>query len=173
MTGSLVSARYAHTATLLNNGQVLITGGMAFTGGGSQPLPSGTPTNGMSSAELYTPAVLVPAPALYSTAGDGKGQGAIWHAHTGQIANVDNPAAPGEAMSMYTTSLADESAITPQVIVGGRLARVLYSGSAPGYPGYYQVNFVVPDGVPPGPAVSVRLTYSGRSSNAVTLAVQP
>jgi uncharacterized protein (TIGR03437 family) len=63
--------------------------------------------------------------------------------------------------------------ITPQVIVGGRLAQVLYYGAAPGYPGYDQVNFVVPDSVPTGPAVSVRLTYIGRSSNAVTLAVQP
>jgi len=73
---------------------------------------------------------------------------------------------------MYTTSLADGSVITPQVIVGGRLARVLYYGAAPGYLGYYQVNFVVPDGVPPGPAVSVRLTYLGRWSNAVTIGAQ-
>ena len=62
--------------------------------------------------------------------------------------------------------------IAPQVIVGGRLAQVLYYGAAPGYPGYYQVNFRVPNGVQPGPAVSVRLTYIGRSSNAVTIAVQ-
>src|SRR5262249_37750227 len=115
---------------------------------------------------------LVPAPALLSTSGDGKGQGAIWHAQTGQIATADNPAAAGEALSMYTTSLADGSGITPQVIVGGRLAQVLYFGSAPGYPGYDQVNFVLPDGVPTGPAVSVRLRYIGRSSNAVTIAVK-
>jgi hypothetical protein len=171
-TGSLASARLEHTATLLNNGQVLITGGEAFNGGG-QCCSNDTPINGMSSAELYTPAVLVPAPVLFSTSGDGKGQGAIWHAQTGQIATADNPAVGGEALSMYTTSLADRSVIPPQLIVGGRLAQVLYFGVAPGYPGYYQVNFVVPDGVPPGPAIPVRLTYIGRSSNAVTLAVQP
>ena len=171
-TGSLTSARRYHTATLLNNGQVLITGGTAFPLGGSQPLPVGTSINGMSSAELYTPAVLVPAPALFSASGDGKGQGAIWHAQTGQIASADNPAAAGEALSMYTTSLADGSMIPPRVIVGGRLEQVLDFGSAPGYPGYYQVNFVVPDGVPPGPAVSVQLTYIGRSSNAVAIAVR-
>jgi uncharacterized protein (TIGR03437 family) len=62
--------------------------------------------------------------------------------------------------------------IAPQVIVGGRLAQVLYYGAAPGYPGYYQVNFVVPHGVPPGRAVSVRLTYIGRSSNAVAIGVR-
>jgi uncharacterized protein (TIGR03437 family) len=169
-TGSLASVRQNHTATLLNNGQVLITGGMAFTGGCFNFV--GSSTNGMSSAELYTPAVLVPAPALFSTSGDGKGQGAIWHGQTGQIATADNPVVAGEAVSMYTTSLSDGSVITPQVIIGGRLAQVLYFGAAPGYPGYYQVNFVVPDGVPPGPAIPVRVTYIGRSSNAVTIGVQ-
>lgn len=171
-TGSLASARLSHTATLLNNGQVLITGGEAFSAGGSQPLPVGTAINGMSSAELYTPAVLVPAPALFSTSGDGKGQGAIWHAQTGQIASADNPAAAGEALSMYTTSLADGSVIAPRVAIGGRLAQVLYYGAALGYPGYYQVNFRVPSGVATGPAVPVRLTYIGRPSNAVTIGVQ-
>ena len=109
---------------------------------------------------------------LFILSGDGKAQGAIWHAQTGQTATADNPAAAGEALSMYTTSLADGSVVPPQVIVGGRQAQVLYFGAAPGYPGYYQVNFVVPDGVPTGPAVPVRLTYIGRSSNAVTIGVQ-
>ena len=169
-TGGLASARLLHTATLLNNGQVLITGGEAFTAGCSSLV--GSSIGGMSSAELYTPAVVVPAPALFSTSSDRKRQGAIWHAQTGQIATADNPADAGEALSMYTTSLADGSVIAPQVIVAGRLAQVLYFGAAPGYPGYYQVNFRVPNGVPPGPAVSVRLTYIGRSSNAVTIGVQ-
>ena len=170
-TGSLASARIAHTATLLNNGQVLITGGTAFTGGG-QPLPTGTPINGMSSAELYTPAELVLAPALFSASGDGKGQGAIWHAQTGQIATADNPAVAGENLSAYTTSLADGSVIAPRVAIGGRLAQVLYYGAAPGYPGYYQVNFRLPNGVASGPAVVLRLTYLGRSSNEVTIGVR-
>lgn len=45
-------------------------------------------------------------------------------------------------------------------------------GAAPGYPGYCQVNFLGASGIAPGPAVSVRLTYLGRSSNEVTLGVQ-
>jgi len=58
---------------------------------GGQCCPNGTPVNAMSSAELYTPAVLVPAPALFSASGNGKEQGAIWQAQTGQIATADNP----------------------------------------------------------------------------------
>jgi uncharacterized protein (TIGR03437 family) len=123
-------------------------------------------------AELYTPAMLVPAPALFSLGGDGRGQGAIWHATTGEIASASSPSVAGEVLSMYTTSLADRGVIPPQVAIGGRLAEVLYYGSAPGYPGYYQVNFRVPNGVAPGPAVPVRLTYLGRPSNAVTIGVR-
>ena len=73
---------------------------------------------------------------------------------------------------MYTTSLFEGGAISPQVAIGGKLAEVLYFGDAPGYPGYFQVNFRVPAGVAPGAAVPVRLTYIGRPSNAVTMGVQ-
>ena len=80
--GNMTARRGYHAATLLKDGRVLITGGLNVNAGGG-PQPS---TN-LSSAELYTPAVVVPAPALFSLSGDGQGQGAIWHAQTGQIAS--------------------------------------------------------------------------------------
>jgi len=165
MTGNMQSGRFSHRATLLADGRVLITGG-SFSNGYT------TATFALSSAEIYTPAVLVPAPVLFSLSGDGKGQGAIWHAATGQVVSPDNAAAVGEYLSMYATGLGDGSVIPPQVAVGGQLAEVTYFGAAPGYPGYYQVNFRVPSGVAPGPAVSVRLMYVGRPSNQVTIGVQ-
>jgi uncharacterized protein (TIGR03437 family) len=57
-------------------------------------------------------------------------------------------------------------------VVGGRLAQIQFFGDAPGYPGYYQVNFQVPANVAAGSAVPVRLTYLGRTSNQVTIGVQ-
>ncbi len=162
-TGNMTTARADHTATLLNNGQVLITGGTALRY---------SSTSAVSSAEIYTPAVLVPAPMLFSLSGDGRGQGAIWHAATGQAASAQNPAVAGEALSLYTTSLSDGGVIPPQVAVGGRLAEILFFGAAPGYPGYYQVNFRLPNGIAPGAAVPVRLTYISRPSNITNIGVQ-
>ena len=151
-----------HTATLLNDGRALIAGGQDFT----------VSWAGLATAELYTPTVLVGAPALFSLSGDGKGQGAIWHAQTGQIAASQNPAVAGEILAMYTTSLGDGNAIPPQVAIGARLGEVLFFGDAPGYSGFKQVNVRVPSGIPAGSAVSVRLTFLGRSSNEVTIGVQ-
>ena len=96
---------------------------------------------------------------------------AIWHSQTGQIASAATPAIAGEALSMYTTNLVNGGVIPPQVTIGGRLTEVLYFGAS-GYPGYNQVNFRVPNGVVPGLAVPVRLTYLSRPSNAVSIALQ-
>jgi uncharacterized protein (TIGR03437 family) len=83
-----------------------------------------------------------------------------------------NPAAPGDVLSMCTTSLFEGGVIPPQVAIGGQLAEILFFGDAPGYPGYFQVNFRMPSGVRPGSAVPVRLTCIRRPSNAVTMGVK-
>ena len=158
--GTMTAGRSSHTATLLPNGEVLMSGGY-----GDDGLP-------LASAELYKPPLLKPAPALFSVSGGGTGQGAIWHGDTGQIASSDSPANAGDILALYTTNLIDGGVIPPQVTVGGRLAEILYFGGAPGYGGYNQVNFRLPNGVAPGTAVSVRLTYLGRPSNEVTIAVR-
>jgi Galactose oxidase, central domain len=49
-TADLAAARWGHTATLLPNGRVLITGGADLTGGFD------TSSNNLASAELYDPA---------------------------------------------------------------------------------------------------------------------
>jgi hypothetical protein len=160
------ASRSSHQATLLNDGRVLITGGL-FTG----PYSIYTPMI-HSSAELFTPAVLVPAPALLSLSGDGQGQGAIQHAGTDRIASASDPAVAGEYLAIYLTGLADGSVIPPQVTIGGRMAEVSFFGKTPGYASLYQVNVRVPSGVTPGGAVPVHLIYVGRTSNEVTIGVR-
>jgi hypothetical protein len=164
-TGNMTRARQNHTATLLNDGTVLIAGGTDF---GNSAIAYEFPIR----AELYQPALLIAGPKLFSHSGEGEGQGLIWHGDTGQIVSPDNPAVPGEVLSMYATGLVHGSVIPPQVAVGSRLAEILYFGDAPGYPGYGQVNFRVPNSAASGPSVAVRLTYLGRPSNAVTIGVR-
>ena len=159
--GNMIAGRQIHTATLLGDGRVLIAGGGGAPG-----------YSALATTEIYTPQVLVHAPGLFSLSGDGKGQGAVWNGVTGLIVSPANPASAGDVLSMYTTSLFEGGVIPPQVAIGGQLAQILFFGDAPGYPGYFQVNFRVPNGVAPGSAVSVRLTYIGRPSNAVTIGVQ-
>ena len=60
------------------------------------------------------------------------------------------------------------------VEIGGREARVLYAGPAPGSVyGLLQINAVVPAGLAPGKASAVVTAGGVRSAPGVTIAVQP
>lgn len=157
--------REGHTATLLPDGRALITGGVAYGGVG---IFFGT----LASAELYRPQVLIPAPTLLSVSGDGRGQGQILHSGTARLVSNSDPAVEGEAIEIYLTGLADDSAIPPQVTIGGQPAETLYFGKAPGFENLNQVNVRIPSGIRAEPAVPVRLIYLERPSNEVTLGIR-
>jgi uncharacterized protein (TIGR03437 family) len=161
----MVMPRCWQTATLLNSGEVLITGG--FTAN-SYTANSYIVT---STAELYYPNALIPGPVLYTTAG-APNQGAVLHAGTARLVTATDPAQPKEAIEIYGTGLREGGAIPPQVSIGGRTAQVQFFGDAPGYSGLNQVNVVVPDAITPGGAVPVVLNYLGRPSNAVTIGIK-
>ena len=159
-TGATMTSRMGHTATLLPDGTVLIAGGMSGFGLDATPLDS---------AEIYHPAQTRPAPVLLSAT---DGHAAVLHGSTQQIVSQTMPAAAGEALEMFMTGLIDGSVVPPQVFVGGRMAEVLFFGDAPGFPGLNQINVRVPEGIAPGQAATVRLTYLNRPSNEVTIPIR-
>ena len=82
-----------------------------------------------SNAEIYHPAVLVPSPQLFSVSGDGRGQGAILHADTSQLASAGNPAAVGESLEIYLTGFMAGGAVPPQVVIGACRSVVVWERS--------------------------------------------
>jgi len=163
-TGKMIERRESHRATVLNDGTVLVTGGSLFAGMGRY---LGT----TQSAEVYHPAVTVPEPLLYALSQDGRGQGAILHGNSARIVSNLDPAVAGEVLEIYGAGLLEGSVLAPSVIIGGKVAEVLYFGKT-SYEGMNQVNVSVPAGIGAGAAVSMRMTYMGRWSNEVTIGIR-
>ncbi|MCU1263349.1 MAG: hypothetical protein JWO80_6234 [Bryobacterales bacterium] len=105
------------------------------------------------------------APGIYTLTQNGVGPGAILHSNY-TVVSDSSPAMPGETVSLYMNGL---GAVTPAVADGAAgpssplsnvsgtvavflddgvdplaQATVSFAGLAPGFPGLYQVNFVVP-----------------------------
>ncbi len=94
-------------------------------------------------------------------------QAVAFHAGTGIVADVDHPAAAGETLQIFgegfgatdpdvpagTPSPSQPPAQarqTPALVIGNQPAQVTFAGLAPGLPGVYLVNVVVPARLTPG-----------------------
>jgi uncharacterized protein (TIGR03437 family) len=170
-------------------GQLNIQVPFEVSSGSSSTLVSLTVDNNGESAidSFYVMAV---APAIFTTNSQGTGQGAILNNSTYQLVDASHPATPGSTyIQIYCTGLgpvsnqpADgavspssplaETSVEAQVTIGGVTESAIFTGLAPNLVGLYQVNALVPAGVPAGTA-NVAISIAGVNSNTVTIAVGP
>ncbi len=136
-----------------------------------------------ATAAGVTAAIVRTAPGLQTV--DGK-QVTAFHPDFSMVSPT-HPAAIDEIITIYFTgggqfnpagvddgqgSTSAMSLIQPvSVMIGGKLASVVYAGSAPGLPGYDQVNLRIPQGVPTGNAAVVLTAGSASSQSGVTIPV--
>jgi uncharacterized protein (TIGR03437 family) len=128
------------------------------------------------------------APGVFTTNGQGTGQGAVYDAQS-KLVDASNPTTAGAVVQIYCTGLGAVTnqptsaspapggtlavtLATPTVTIGGVPAPVLFSGLAPGTAGTYQLNAQVPAGIATGGAVPITVSIGGATSNSVTIAVK-
>jgi uncharacterized protein (TIGR03437 family) len=142
--------------------------------------------NGQSSQPALV--TLAPtAPALFSTSGEGFGQGAVLDANY-KLVDLSHPAKPGTTkLRVYCTGLGAtanqpaDGAVAPAnatvtaavgATVGGVAATDVTAMLTPGLAGIDEVDFTVPPTAPTGGSVAVAVTAGGVASNTVTIALQ-
>jgi uncharacterized protein (TIGR03437 family) len=119
--------------------------------------------NNSVNSNTVTVPVAATSPGVYSLDQSGSGGGAILHADY-TLVSPAKPAAAGETVLIFLTGL---GAVTPTlsdgtagttgtlyrantdlvVYVGGQQATVAFKGQAPGFPGLYQLNVTLPQGL--------------------------
>jgi uncharacterized protein (TIGR03437 family) len=129
-------------------------------------------------------------PGIFTITMNGRGQAAVLN-QDNTVNFGTNPARRGSVIQIFATGAgettpalaAGEAApangnplvltkVQPTVTIGGKNAKVLFSGLAPGFVGLWQINAEVPADVTPGMAVPLVITAAGAQSNTVTIAVQ-
>lgn len=140
------------------------------------------------------------APGIFSLDSSGSGQGVVVIANSGELASLakpgipSQPAHPGDYLVLYATGLGpvdhevavgEAAGVDPlswalgdvRVKVASVFQQVTFAGLAPGFAGLYQVNILLSEGIPAGPAVPVTLQVALPDgglleSNEVTIAVE-
>jgi uncharacterized protein (TIGR03437 family) len=145
-----------------------------------------TVDNGAARSTPISLALAPSAPGIF-TLQSGTGPAAALHNSGYSLVTAASPATAGEVVAIYCTGLGAVSPAvqtgraapssrpaaalqTPQVLIGGTTAQVLFAGLAPGFVGLYQVNVRVPGGLPAGAASLV--LQAGLTSNTATLSIR-
>ncbi len=160
---------------------------LPFTVSASSGAAGQVTTNG-TTGQSFTISVTDAAPGIFTIPSGGTGAGAIVHAIQGGLVTRSSPAAAGEIVSIYCTGLGvvttppaagaatpisplSTTPALPVVTIGGQPATVMFSGLAPTFAGLYQINVVVPRGLPSGEQ-TVSVSMGGVVGNSVTMTVQ-
>lgn len=139
-------------------------------------------------SESQTVNLTLYAPGIFTTNGQGSGQGAILDS-SNRLADASNPAARGSTVQIFCTGLGPVTNqprtgspapfkplswtnTKPTVTIGGLPAELQFYGLAPGTVGLYQVNAVVPRDSAIGDSVPVVIEIGGATSNGVTIAIE-
>jgi len=126
-------------------------------------------------------------PGIFTQNSLGTGDAAAIDAVTYALVNASQPIAAGGYLAIYCTGLgavsppattgapppdpAPQTTATPDVLIDGAPAPMLWAGLAPGFVGLYQVNLQVPATLTPG-THRLQLVLNGAASNTVTFPVR-
>jgi uncharacterized protein (TIGR03437 family) len=127
-----------------------------------------------SGSQVWSFPVAPAAPGIFTLDSTGTGQAAVLN-QDNSVNGPSQPAARGTVIQIFATGLPVAGAVTGSITpaaapgstdpvsvgIGGVTAPILYAGPAPGeVAGVIQVNAVVPDNAPTGPAVPIVLSVS-------------
>ncbi len=112
--------------------------------------------------------VVAAAPGVFTLSQDARGPAAALHASDQSPVNNTHPARAGEVVQIYASGLGSGNPVS--ATIGARPAEVQFAGLAPGFPGLYQINILVPAGMT-GMA-ELAISAGGRSSNTALLPLQ-
>jgi uncharacterized protein (TIGR03437 family) len=164
------------------NGQQQINFQVPFEAGAITTATVQVVSNGLAGNTITVP--VIAQPGIFGYTSGSTVYGAILHADY-SLADTGNPAVAGETVLIYCTGLgfvspaqtdgtpapgAASTTLTPTVSIGGAAAAISYSGLAPSYVGLYQINAVVPSGLPSGNQ-PVMIKIGGVQSSAAMLPV--
>lgn len=153
---------------------------LPFSLSGSVTLNVHTP-GGISGDYALSPASAAPSVFRYATAGPETGLPSIIRDDDNQPVTPTNPIHPKDWVTIYLTGMGQTfppavegqaapldplelAAIQPSVTLGGLSLGVAYAGLAPGEVGVYQINVLVPGGVPQGLSIPLVINQGGAAT---------